>query len=389
MTSKFRDSLASSHLPSIPTHTWSVSPAQFSDSWQFSLVYPLLSRLIVTLQERTLWVLDPENIVVVGAMTVEHPITAIATSGSCIYVLCGGVGRPLVRLSVHPAIVRADAAASESRQQVEVDSGQSTLKDEGESKAVSTESCRVDELTGASEVEVPGCESPAGERGEREPPGLDASVLAGTSEGTDATLASKAESFELQSLQSSPDKSPEEESGSQQKPSAKPRPTPELLLEGMKVELRELREMTVLKPALDKLSGLFYAKIVGDKPRGAPGGQAGDDQSERDPESGRSSPLPKRDSVKQTHFKLHPDPDPTTPPLAPPPVDPQEQERRLRMAQALQDEEAGLVAASERSPKRKRKKRKPSRKISSQSSESGCLAQPGSVLAQPAGASVA
>ena len=366
MTSKFRDSLASNYLPSIPTHTWSTSPTQFSDSWQFSLVYPLLGRFIVTLQERTLWVLDPENITVVGAMTVEHPITAVATSGSRIYVLCGGVGRPLVRLSVHPAVVRAEAVASESRHQVEADSGKTALKEKSEIKAVATESCRVDELTGASEIEVPSCEAPAGEREEKEQPKLDVRELSGSA---DATPAGKGESIELKALQSFPDKTPEEESESQQKPSAKPRSspsTPELLLAGMKVELRELREMTVLKPALDKLSGLLYARIGGDKSRGA----AGDDQSERDPESGRSSPLPKRDSTKLNHLKLHPDS--MTPPLTPPPVDPQEQERRVRMAQALEDEGTELVVASDRSPKRKRKKRKMSRKISSQSSELAC-----------------
>ena len=386
MTSKFRDAVASGHLPSIPTHTWSASPTQFSDSWQFSLVYPLLNRFIVTLQERTLWVLDPENIVVVGVLTLEHPITAIATCGSRIYVLCGGVGRPLARLSVHPAIVRAEAAASESRRQTEEEPEKSGLREKSEAaekKVVVAESSRVDELTGANKIQVSACESPAGEREEL---GM-GEGRAGDEEIADATLGSEVEEKERTLLDGEhedktkfPQKAniiPEQPN---QKPSVKPRSnptTPELLLAGMKVELRELREMKVLKPKLDKLSGMLHARLGGDKSRGTAGaqGQLGENPSKQDPESGRSSPQPKRDSMKLSHVKLHPDPDAdadaTTASLAPLPVDPQEQERRLRMAQALEGEGEGLVAASNFSPRRRRKKRKTSRKISSQSSELG------------------
>lgn len=104
-TAKFREALSASHLPSIPSRTWS-SPStslEFSDSWQFTLVHTWLDKFIVTFHNNLLWVLDSENIEVAGVLAVQHKITCVATSGNHIYVLCGKASRPLARFTIHPS----------------------------------------------------------------------------------------------------------------------------------------------------------------------------------------------------------------------------------------------------------------------------------------------
>ena len=116
-TAKFRDVFVTSkHLPTIQVQSWPAPAIHFSESWQFSLLHPWLDGFVVTHQDKTLWVLDPETMAVAGVLSLDHRITSVVPCGSHLYLLCGGVASPLVRLEIQPkfkntSILNPDAMA--------------------------------------------------------------------------------------------------------------------------------------------------------------------------------------------------------------------------------------------------------------------------------------
>lgn len=104
-TAKFRDVfLTSKHLPRITVHSWPVSTIKFSETWQFTLVYAWMDGYIATVHNKTLWVLDPQTLSVAGILCLEHKITGISPSGEDLYLLCGGLASPLIKLSFRPRV---------------------------------------------------------------------------------------------------------------------------------------------------------------------------------------------------------------------------------------------------------------------------------------------
>ena len=378
LTSKFRDSLTTPYLPKIPTVTWLARPPHFSDTWQFTLVYSWLDRLIVTLQDKMLWILDPENIAVAGVLQLEHAITAITIHDREIYVLCGGVASPLMRLSIHPQFERAveddrcevEEAGTPDGGQVGGGVGVTPQEDESQQSHLVMESISRDE-------------SP------EEQPSEETEVTDGAGDENTTVVMSLDDAIDKPDLRESPFHEPhEQESISTEphrdeipalvpplQPRLKSPTTPsETTIGSVKAELKELSEK--LKPALGVISGLLHY------PRGL--GRPSEDEKEGVQEessgqqgSGTTTPAEQhhdhtkadlRDLLRLDKSSVHQGDTSLTAPSgrSAPPVDSREQERRLRMAQAQDGDE--VVVASGKTHRRKKKKRVV-KKTSSKSSE--------------------
>ena len=108
----FKEALSSQRLPAVPVHSVSTSHATFSRSWQFSTLHAMLEgKFMVSFHENTLFVLDAMNGVIVGAVAFKENIKSISTSGGFLYILTSvaSKGTVIVRVAVHYSFVTAES----------------------------------------------------------------------------------------------------------------------------------------------------------------------------------------------------------------------------------------------------------------------------------------
>lgn len=107
----FKEALSSQPLPAVLVHSVSTSPANFSRSWQFSTLHPMLGgKFVVSLHENALFVLDSRSGVVVGVSVFMDPIKSISTSGGFLYILSNVASKStvLLRVAVHYSYVTTE-----------------------------------------------------------------------------------------------------------------------------------------------------------------------------------------------------------------------------------------------------------------------------------------
>ena len=98
----FKEVLSSRNLPPVVFNSVPTSSVQFSRSWQFSTLHPILGgKFIVTFQEKILLILDPRNGAVLGVAALQHDIKSVVPSGGFLYVL----SKVPVRVAVHHSYV--------------------------------------------------------------------------------------------------------------------------------------------------------------------------------------------------------------------------------------------------------------------------------------------
>ncbi len=104
----FKEALSTRSLPRVPLHSWSSLVPSYNRAWQFTAILPWVGEnFVVTRSEHTLFILDPENGLIVGVLTLGHQITDISISRSFVYLLCNDLKKPLCRISVKQSFLRA------------------------------------------------------------------------------------------------------------------------------------------------------------------------------------------------------------------------------------------------------------------------------------------
>ncbi|KAL5463455.1 hypothetical protein EMCRGX_G032350 [Ephydatia muelleri] len=103
-TSIFRDSLETQVI--IKLSAQQLPTPTPTGAWQFTFLIPWVSPLVVTYHERVLWVLDPEEVAIVGFAALTHNITDMCASGSILYVLCNGCNPLVTRLTLSEGFMK-------------------------------------------------------------------------------------------------------------------------------------------------------------------------------------------------------------------------------------------------------------------------------------------
>ena len=105
----FKEALSTRHLPTVNVKSVASLQPQFSKTWQFTLLQPWITdRFILTLHNNTLFVLDPEEGKIIGTLSLQCSISALAASGGHIFLIYQATTtlRKIVKLSIHPALVK-------------------------------------------------------------------------------------------------------------------------------------------------------------------------------------------------------------------------------------------------------------------------------------------
>ncbi len=104
----YKEALSTQALPRVPLHSWSSLVPSYNRAWQFNAVLPWVGEhFVITCSEHTLFILDPKNGLIVGVLAIGHAITDIAVTRSFVYLLCNDLKKPICRISVKQAFLRA------------------------------------------------------------------------------------------------------------------------------------------------------------------------------------------------------------------------------------------------------------------------------------------
>ncbi len=104
----FKEALSTQSLPRVPLYSWSSLIPSYNRAWQFTAVLPWVGEnFVVTLSDHTLFILDPENGLIVGVLTLGHQISDISITRSFVYILCNDLKKPVCRISVKQSFLRA------------------------------------------------------------------------------------------------------------------------------------------------------------------------------------------------------------------------------------------------------------------------------------------
>lgn len=400
-TVAFKEALSTRHLPAVSLKTWPSVTAQYNKAWQFTQLCPWVAdQFIITFSEDTLFVLDPVGGNIVGVLSLEHPITSLATSGVYVYVLCIKAQKSILRLAIHPSFSRgkvlapsrlsfhiSDFKVGGSRDTTPFSGSRERLDEVDEHKAVvNGEEDTPD--SGPIVITVNETEHREGEEREREESqekegeGKESTPDSSKVEGDKEEQPESASDLKQDQDEESPSKetatlesqvAQDDEEAQDAKPQSSTNiettTTPSedapksalnipLPLTIVKEDLKEIKDR--LMPTFGKLAGLLHSSTQSQSTS-----QSQTTSSTTEKENGDAA-TPVEQLVTPAAQERQPSPSPL---LSAPRLDREEQERRLRMAQMDNDEVVAVVTQSPRPHLHKKKKRRKHKKLSSATSE--------------------